>query len=73
MSHHLDLCKALDDAKAALDRRDYVAADRARNAAYGCGLPLSWFIAQEIERAIVAARAEDRRPTVNDLMMRRAS
>ena len=67
MSRHLNLCTALDAAKAALRRRDYAAADRIRNSVYGSGDPLSWFIAGEIDRLIVDARAEDRRPTAMDL------
>ena len=68
---HDQLCGAFDLAKAALRRRDFIAADRTRNHVYASGLPLSWFMAEEIGHMIASARAEARRPTVDDL--RRAS
>jgi hypothetical protein len=64
---HSKLCAAFDVARAATKRRDFIAADRARNIAYGIDDPLSWFIAGEIELMIVAARAEANRPTAESL------
>ena len=66
---HPELCAALDLAKAALDRRDYLAADRIRSNVYGSGLPLSWFVAEQVGYMIADARAEDRSPTAVDLML----
>ena len=64
---HRMLCAALDVARHATNRGNIVAADRARNIAYGVDHHLSWFIAGEIDLMIIAARAEDRRPRVADL------
>ena len=64
---HDQLCGAFDLAKAALRRRDFIAADRTRNQVYASGLPLSRFMAEEVGLMIAAARAEDRRPRVADL------
>jgi hypothetical protein len=65
---HIDLCLLLDVAKAVIGRRDYVAADRARNRAFRSNEPLAWFVGEQIGMWIAEARADDRRPSVADLM-----
>ena len=64
---HDQLCGAIDLARAAIRRFDIIAADRIRNQVYASGLPLSWFMAEEIGHMIASARAEARRPRVEDL------
>ena len=64
---HIDLCGLMDIATTALSRRDYVAADRARNRAYCSDELLAWFVGEQIGILMAQARDEDRRPTVEDL------
>jgi hypothetical protein len=64
---HAGLCAQLDLAVAAIDLRDYVAADRIRSQVYGSGKPLSWFIAVEIEMRMAKARDDDRRISADRL------
>ena len=59
MSRHTTLCTALDDAKAALRRRDYAAADRIRDAVLASGEHLSGTTADVIGDMIAAARGQE--------------
>jgi hypothetical protein len=64
---HIDLCALLYVAEIVIARRDYVAADRARNRAFRSQEPLAWFVGDQIGMWIAEARADDRRPTVAQL------
>jgi hypothetical protein len=64
---HAGLCAQFDLAIAAIDLRDYVAADRIRSQVYGSGKPLAWFIAGEIGLRMAHARDDDRRISADRL------
>ena len=68
---HDTICAHFDRARAALLRRDYVAADRAMQAAYSdpdATLETACLAGKEIGILIAKAREEDRQPTAGDLM-----